>query len=91
MPLERMAEKSANNLIKGSIASKEKPFSKVLFGLGIRFVGETVAKKLVIAFGDIDSLMAAEFDQLIAVDEIGDRIAESLIEFSQSLKIAIID
>ena len=81
MPLERMAEKSADNLIKSVIASKEKPFSKVLFGLGIRFVGETVAKKLVIAFGDIDSLMAAEFHQLIAVDEIGDRIAESLIEF----------
>jgi DNA ligase (NAD+) len=84
LPLERMAEKSADNLIKGIIASKEKPFSKVLFGLGIRFVGETVAKKLVIAFGDIDSLMAAEFDQLIAVDEIGDRIADSLIEFFSS-------
>ena len=84
MPLERMAEKSADNLIKSVIASKEKPFSKVLFGLGIRFVGETVAKKLVIAFGDIDSLMAAEFDQLIAVDEIGDRIADSLIEFFSS-------
>ena len=84
MPLERMAEKSADNLIKGVIASKEKPFSKVLFGLGIRFVGETVAKKLVIAFGDIDSLIAAEFDQLIAVDEIGDRIAMSLIEFFSS-------
>ena len=84
MPLERMAQKSADNLIKSVIASKEKPFSKVLFGLGIRFVGETVAKKLVIAFGDIDSLMAAEFDQLIAVDEIGDRIADSLIEFFSS-------
>ncbi len=84
MPLERMAEKSADNLIKGIIASKEKPFSKVLFGLGIRFVGETVAKKLVIAFGDIDSLMTAELNQLIAIDEIGDRIAESLIEFFSS-------
>ena len=81
LPLERMAEKSADNLIKGITDSKEKPFSKVLFGLGIRFVGETVAKKLVKAFGDIDALIAAEFDQLIAVDEIGDRIAESLIEF----------
>ena len=81
LPLERMAEKSAENLIKGITDSKEKPFSKVLFGLGIRFVGETVAKKLVKAFGDIDALIAAEFDQLIAVDEIGDRIAESLIEF----------
>ncbi|RPG57842.1 MAG: NAD-dependent DNA ligase LigA [Flavobacteriales bacterium TMED235] len=86
LPLERIAEKSAENLIKGVIASKEKSFSKVLFGLGIRFVGETVAKKLVKAFGDIDSLMAAEFDQLIAVDEIGDRIAESLLEFFSSTK-----
>ena len=84
MPLERMAEKSADNLIKSIIASKEKPFSKILFGLGIRFVGETVAKKLVIAFRDIDSLIAAEFHQLTAVDEIGDRIAESLIEFFSS-------
>jgi DNA ligase (NAD+) len=81
LPLERMAEKSAENLIKGVLASKEKSFSKVLFGLGIRYVGETVAKKLVKAFGDIDTLMAAPFDQLIAVDEIGDRIAESLLEF----------
>jgi DNA ligase (NAD+) len=81
LPLERMAEKSAENLIKGVLASKEKSFSKVLFGLGIRYVGETVAKKLVKAFGDIDTLMAANFDQLIAVDEIGDRIAESLLEF----------
>ena len=81
LPLERMAEKSAKNLIKGVAASKEKSFSKVLFGLGIRFVGEAVAKKLVEAFGDIDALIAAKFDQLVAVDEIGDRIAESLIEF----------
>ena len=81
LPLERMAEKSAKNLIKGVLASKEKSFSKVLFGLGIRYVGETVAKKLVKAFGDIDTLMTAPFDQLIAVDEIGDRIAESLLEF----------
>ena len=81
LPLERMAEKSAENLIKGVAASKEKSFSKVLFGLGIRFVGETVAKKLVKAFGDIDALIAAKFDQLTAVDEIGDRIADSLIEF----------
>ena len=84
MPLERMAEKSVDNLIKGVIASKEKSFSKVLFGLGIRFVGETVAKKLVKAFGDIDSLMAAKYDQLVAVDEIGDRIADSLLEFFSS-------
>lgn len=83
-PLDRMAEKSAENLINGVIASKEKPFTKVLFGLGIRYVGETIAKKLVKAFGDIDTLMTADFEQLIAVDEIGDRIAESLIEFFSS-------
>lgn len=82
--LNRMAEKSAENLINGVIASKEKPFTKVLFGLGIRYVGETIAKKLVKAFGDIDTLMTADFEQLIAVDEIGDRIAESLIEFFSS-------
>ena len=82
--LDRMAEKSAENLINGVIASKEKPFTKVLFGLGIRYVGETIAKKLVKAFGDIDTLMTADFEQLIAVDEIGDRIAESLIEFFSS-------
>ena len=83
-PLDRMAEKSAENLINGVIASKEKPFTKVLFGLGIRYVGETIAKKLVKAFGDIDTLMTADFEQLIAVDEIGDRIAESLIDFFSS-------
>lgn len=83
-PLDRMAEKSAENLINGVIASKEKPFTKVLFGLGIRYVGETIAKKLVKAFGDIDTLMTADLEQLIAVDEIGDRIAESLIEFFSS-------
>ena len=82
--LNRMAEKSAENLINGVIASKEKPFTKVLFGLGIRYVGETIAKKLVKAFGDIDTLMTADLEQLIAVDEIGDRIAESLIEFFSS-------
>lgn len=82
--LDRMAEKSAENLINGVIASKEKPFTKVLFGLGIRYVGETIAKKLVKAFGDIDTLMTADFEQLIAVDEIGDRIAESLIDFFSS-------
>ena len=82
--LNRMAEKSAENLINGVIASKEKPFTKVLFGLGIRYVGETIAKKLVKAFGDIDTLMTADFEQLIAVDEIGDRIAESLIDFFSS-------
>lgn len=92
LPLERMAEKSVDNLLKGVEASKNKPFSKVLFGLGIRYVGETVAKKLVKSFRSIDSLMAAEREQLIEVDEIGDRIANSLIDyFSDSKNISLIN
>ena len=92
LPLERMAEKSVDNLLKGLEASKNKPFSKVLFGLGIRYVGETVAKKLVKSFRSINSLMAAEREQLIEVDEIGDRIADSLIDyFSDSKNISLIN
>ena len=79
--LERMADKSANNLIAGVLASKEIPFERVLFGLGIRFVGETVAKKLAKAFKNIDELAKADFDTLIAVDEIGDKIAMSIQAF----------
>ena len=78
LPLDRMAEKSVENLVKGLAQSKNKPFSKVLFGLGIRFVGETVAKKLAAAFGSIDELIAADTDALLSVDEIGERIAKSL-------------
>ncbi len=85
IPLERMAEKSAQNMIDGIKKSKEIPFEKVLFALGIRFVGETVAKKLAKHFKSIDNLMTADFETLIAVDEIGDRIAESIIEFSNDL------
>lgn len=92
LPLERMAEKSVDNLLKGVQASKAKPFSKVLFGLGIRYVGETVAKKLVNSFRSIDSLMAAEREQLIEVDEIGDRIADSLIDyFNDSNNVSLIN
>ncbi len=76
--LERMADKSANNLIQGIQASKERPFDKVLFGLGIRFVGETVAKKLAMAFKSLDAMAAASYDELIAVDEIGEKIALSI-------------
>ncbi len=76
-----MAEKSVDNLIEGVEASKNKPFSKVLFGMGIRYVGETVAKKLVNAFPNIDLLSEASREQLIEVDEIGDNIADSLIEY----------
>ena len=82
IPLERMAEKSAQNMIDGILKSKDIPFEKVLFALGIRFVGETVAKKLAKYFRSIDNLMTASFDKLINVDEIGDRIAQSIIDFS---------
>ncbi|MAZ72611.1 MAG: DNA ligase (NAD(+)) LigA [Flavobacteriaceae bacterium] len=84
IPLERMAQKSAENLVAGVEASKHIPFERVLFALGIRYVGETVAKKLAKHFKSIDALMAASFEALIAVDEIGDRIAESVIEFFTS-------
>ncbi|MBE7698563.1 NAD-dependent DNA ligase LigA [Tenacibaculum finnmarkense] len=85
IPLERMAEKSAQNMIAGIEKSKEIPFEKVLFALGIRFVGETVAKKLAKHFKSIDNLMTASLETLISVDEIGDRIAESITEFSNDL------
>ena len=85
IPLERMAEKSAQNMIDGIEKSKQIPFEKVLFALGIRFVGETVAKKLAKHFKSIDNLMTADFESLVAVDEIGDKIAESVIEFSNDL------
>jgi DNA ligase (NAD+) len=84
IPLERMAEKSAENLIKGIEASKQIPFERVLFALGIRYVGETVAKKLAKHYKSIDALMQAQMNDLISVDEIGDRIAESVIEFFHS-------
>jgi DNA ligase (NAD+) len=81
LPLERMAEKSATNLLDGVQASKSIPFERVLFALGIRFVGETVAKKLARHFKNIDALISANFEALIEVDEIGQRIAQSLIDF----------
>ena len=79
--LERMADKSVDNLLYSIEASKNKPFAKVLFGLGIRYVGETVAKKLVKAFSSIDLIREASREELIEVDEIGDRIADSLLDF----------
>ncbi|MCA0133067.1 NAD-dependent DNA ligase LigA [Winogradskyella alexanderae] len=81
IPLERMAEKSAENLINGIAASKKIPFERVLFALGIRYVGETVAKKLAKHFKSIDALSRATMIELVSVDEIGNRIAESVIEF----------
>ena len=85
IPLERMAEKSAENMIRGIEASKQIPFERVLFAIGIRFVGETVAKKLAKHFKNIDNLMRASFEELIEVDEIGDKIAQSIVEFSNNL------
>jgi DNA ligase (NAD+) len=86
IPLERMAEKSAENIIMGIEKSKQIPFEKVLFALGIRFVGETVSKKLAKHFTSIDNLMISTFEELIDVDEIGDRIAQSIIDFSSDLR-----
>ncbi|WP_323756856.1 NAD-dependent DNA ligase LigA [Roseivirga sp.] len=76
-----LRDKSAGNIIKAIEASKQVPFERVLFGLGIRFVGKTVAEKLGTHFQNIDALAKASFESLIAVDEIGDRIARSVIEF----------
>ncbi len=76
--LERMADKSANNLLKSVEASRKIPYERVLFALGIRFVGETVAKKLAAKFENIDLLAQATFEELVAVDEIGERIAISV-------------
>ncbi len=81
IPLERMGEKSAENIIKGIEASKQVPFHRVLYALGIRYVGETVAKKLADHFENIDALAAASFENLIAVDEIGEKIAESVMDY----------
>ncbi len=86
LPLERMAEKSAENLVKGVAASINIPFERVLFALGIRYVGETVAKKLAKAYKNIDALMAATAEELVTVDEIGERIAESVVDFFQNEK-----
>jgi DNA ligase (NAD+) len=84
LPLERMAEKSAENLINGVETSKQIPFERVLFAIGIRYVGETVAKKLVKHYKSIDAIANASVEDLIAVDEIGDRIAESVVAFFSS-------
>ena len=79
--LERMADKSVNKLLYGLVQSKQVSFERVLFGIGIRFVGETVAKKLVRHFKTIEAIAVADFETLIAVDEIGDKIAKSILEF----------
>lgn len=79
--LDRMGEKSAENIIKGIEASKEVPFERVLFALGIRFVGETVAKKIAKSFYDIDELENANLEKLINIDEIGEKIAQSILTY----------
>ena len=81
--LERLAEKSTHNILEAIAASVIIPFHRVLFGLGIRYVGQTVAKKLAQHFGSIDALMQADVEALEAVDEIGTRIAKSVVAFFQ--------
>ncbi|SFH86811.1 NAD-dependent DNA ligase LigA [Halpernia frigidisoli] len=81
LPLERMAEKSAQNIIESIEKSKEIPFEKVLFGVGIKHVGETVAKKLVKNFSTIEELRTASLEELVQVEDIGIKIAESIHEF----------
>jgi len=84
LPLERMAEKSANNIIESIEKSKEIPFEKVLFGIGIKHVGETVAKKLVKNFNTIEDLKKATLEELVQVEDIGEKIAESIKEFFEN-------
>lgn len=84
IPLERMAQKSAENIVNGIEASKQIPFERVLFGLGIRYVGETVAKKLVSHYKTIDALQNASEEDLVTVDEIGERIAQSVVLYFSS-------
>ena len=81
LALDRMAEKSVDNILNAINDSKSIPFERVLFALGIRHVGETVAKKIAKHFSTIDKLMLATFDELITVDEVGDKIAVSLIQY----------
>ena len=90
LPLERMAQKSAENLVNGVEKSKEIPFERVLYALGIRFVGETVAKKLAKHYKNIDALRNASLMDLILVDEIGEKIAQSVIAFFENQENTII-
>lgn len=84
LTLDRMGERSANKLLQGLIASKEVPFERVLFALGIRYVGETVAKKLAKHFRSLETLQHASLLELTLVDEIGERIAQSVVAFFQN-------
>ena len=84
--MERLGEKSAQNIVDAVKKSTEVPFERVLFALGIRYVGETVAKKLAAAFGSMQALSVAKREELTAVDEIGERIADSLIEYFDDMR-----
>lgn len=84
--LERLGEKSAENIMAGLVRSREVPYERVLFALGIRFVGETVAKKIARAFPSIDLLAAATLEDLIQIDEIGTRIAQSILLYFSNEK-----
>ncbi|WP_300569230.1 NAD-dependent DNA ligase LigA [Flavobacterium sp.] len=90
IPLERMAEKSAENMINGIEKSKTIPFESVLFAIGIRYVGETVAKKLAKHYKSIDAIANAGLMELVMVDEIGEKIAQSVIEFFENQENRII-
>lgn len=85
LPLDRIAEKSAENIINSINESKNVPFERVLYALGIRYVGETVAKKLAAGIGNIDSLSTAKFEELISIEEIGEKIAESVVSYFNKL------
>jgi DNA ligase (NAD+) len=92
LKLDRMAVKSVENLLTGLELSKNSNFERVLFGLGIRYVGETVAKKLAKGFKNIDALQLATYDELIEVEEIGGKIADSVLRyFSDTANLALID
>ncbi|MBS3808204.1 MAG: NAD-dependent DNA ligase LigA [Bacteroidales bacterium] len=92
LQLERFADKSAQNLVDSIQSAKQVPFPRVLYALGIRFVGETVAKKLAAHFPSIDKLARASYDELVAINEIGDRIARSITHyFRQDKNLEIID
>ncbi len=89
--LDRLGTKSAYNIQAGTEKSKEVPFERVVFALGIRFVGETIAKKLAYAFKNIEALECSNLEELISVDEIGERIAQSVVQyFADSLNVAMI-
>lgn len=85
--LERMAEKSVNNLLEGIEASKQVPFERVLYAIGIRHVGETTAKKLAFYFKNIEALESANVEQLLEVGDIGERIAETIVAYFKDQRI----